>query len=196
VQILEGKYRRRYLHNVPSSRVRPTARRLRETLFDFLGARIIDARFADLCAGSGAVGIEALSRGAAHVTFVDRSPKMCSFIGSNLEHCEVPKEQAEIVAGDAIGFLRRTVMRESLIWDIAFFDPPYTIDYAPVLAFFGTGAGLRRRSGVVVAEHHCENRLPGTIGILRRWRTIRQGASCLSFYEQRSVASGRWPVVS
>jgi 16S rRNA (guanine966-N2)-methyltransferase len=185
VRVLEGKYRKRPLQSAPSPRVRPTARRLREALFDFLGARIIDARFADLCAGSGAVGIEALSRGASHVTFVDRSRKMCGFIESNLERCGVSEEQADVVGGDGIEFLRRTMERESLMWDIAFFDPPYAIDYAPVLAFFGTGAALKRKRGVLVVEHHCENRLPDKVNLLRRWRIIRQGQSCLSFYEQR-----------
>jgi 16S rRNA (guanine966-N2)-methyltransferase len=170
---------------VPSPRVRPTARRLRETLFDFLGARIVGARFIDLCAGSGAVGIEALSRGAAHATFVERSSKMCSFIETNLARCGVPKEQAEIVLDDASGFLRRTLTRQRLSWDVAFFDPPYTVDYAPVLSLFEAGAALKRKSGVLVVEHHCDNRLPQTISRLRRWRIIKQGESCLSFYEQR-----------
>jgi 16S rRNA (guanine(966)-N(2))-methyltransferase RsmD len=165
--------------------VRPTARRLRETLFDFLGARIIEARFADLCAGSGAVGIEALSRGAAHVTFVEHSARICNFIKLNLERCGVSPHQAEVVRGDAIEFLRHTMTSEIPGWDIAFFDPPYAADYAPVLSFFGAGATLKRRSGVLVVEHHCENRLQDTIGALRRWRIIRQGESCLSFYEQR-----------
>ncbi len=158
---------------------------MRETLFGFLGARIIEARFADLCAGSGAVGIEALSRGAAHVTFVECSARICNFIELNLERCEVSPAQAEVVRGDAIEFLRHTMTRENLMWDIAFFDPPYAADYAPVLAFFGAGATLKRKSGVLVVEHHCENRLQDTVGVLRRWRLIRQGESCLSFYEQR-----------
>jgi 16S rRNA (guanine(966)-N(2))-methyltransferase RsmD len=164
--------------------VRPTARRLREALFDFLGVRIIQARFLDLCAGSGAVGIEALSRGAAHVTFVDRSRKMCSFIELNLQRCGVPQAEAEVIQSDAIEFLRRTMTSESLMWDVAFFDPPYAADYAPVLSFFGAGASLKRKKGVLVVEHHCDNRLQDTIGILRRWRIIRQGESCLSFYER------------
>lgn len=158
---------------------------MREALFDFLGARIIEARFADLCAGSGAVGIEALSRGAAHVTFVEQSAKICGFIELNLERCEVSPEQAEVVRGDAIEFLLHTMAHENLMWDIAFFDPPYAADYAPVLSFFGAGATLKRKSGVLVVEHHCENRLQDTVGVLRRWRLIRQGESCLSFYEQK-----------
>jgi 16S rRNA (guanine966-N2)-methyltransferase len=185
MRILEGKYRRRPLQSLPSQIVRPTARRLREALFDFLGAKVLDARFLDLCAGSGAVGIEALSRGAGHVTFVERSSKICGYIRSNLERCEVPKDQAEIVRGDAIDFLYRIMMRECLMWDIAFFDPPYAIDYAPVLDFFGTGAALKRKGGVLVVEHHFDYRLQDTLGIMRRWRIIRHGESCLSFYERK-----------
>ena len=190
MRITAGKYRRRPLESLPSPRVRPTARRLREALFDFLGARITNAHFADLCAGSGAVGIEALSRGAAHVTFVERSARMCSYIELNLQQCEVPPAQAEVVRGDTIEFLHQTITRESSLWDIAFFDPPYAADYAPVLSFFGAGAALKRKRGVLVIEHHCDNRLQDTVGTLRRWRIIRQGESCLSFYEmQKSGAS-------
>ncbi|HKC62543.1 MAG TPA: RsmD family RNA methyltransferase, partial [Pyrinomonadaceae bacterium] len=114
MRILAGKYRRLRLQSTASPRVRPTARRLREALFDFLGARIIEARFLDLCAGSGAVGIEALSRGAAHVTFVERSLKICSFIESNLENCGISKSQAEVVPCDVLDFLRRTKSSDSL----------------------------------------------------------------------------------
>ncbi len=194
MQILAGKYRRRLLQSAPSPGVRPTARRLRETLFDFLGARVMGARFVDLCAGSGAVGIEALSRGAEHATFVDRSRKMCNFIKLNLKRCGVPERQAEVVAADALDFLRRETGRHAPAWDVAFFDPPYSADYAPVLAPFGDGAALKRKGGALVVEHHCERRLPDRVGSLRRWRVIRLGESCLSFYE--TVASGQWPVVS
>ena len=182
MQILAGKYRRLQLQSTLSPRVRPTARRLREALFDFLGRRIIEARFLDLCAGSGAIGIEALSRGAAHVTFVERSRKMCGFIESNLKRCGVPDGQADVVADDALAFLRRAVRCEGRTWDVAFFDPPYLADYDDVLSLFGEGAVLGGR-GVLVVEHFCDNRLMDKIGTLRRWRVIRQGQSCLSFYE-------------
>lgn len=185
MRVIEGKYRRRPLQSLPSPRVRPTARRLREALFDFLGVRIADARFLDLCAGSGAVGIEALSRGAAHVTFVERSMKMCSFIELNLQRCEVPPAQAEVVQGDAIEYLRQTLEPDCLAWNIIFFDPPYAADYAAVLSFFGGGEVLQRKRGVLVVEHHCDNLLPAAVGSLRRWRIIRQGESCLSFYERQ-----------
>jgi 16S rRNA (guanine966-N2)-methyltransferase len=183
LRVLEGKYRRTFLQSTSSKRVRPTARRLREALFEMLSFRVAGARFLDLCAGSGAVGIEALSRGAARVTFVDRSPKMCGFVESNLEACGVPERQAEIWMSDAVHFLRRALVQHDRRWDIAFFDPPYATDYTPVIEAFGTGLLLQPRGGVLVAEHHGERRLPEIHGTLRRWRTIRQGDSSLSFYE-------------
>src|SRR5256885_5555852 len=111
MQVLEGKYRRRRLHSSNSQRVRPTARRLREITFEILDARILDARLLDLCAGSGAIGIEALSRGASHVTFVDRSLKMCRFIESNLQLCGVPYYQSLVVQSDAAEMLLRKLLR-------------------------------------------------------------------------------------
>ncbi|HWS98873.1 MAG TPA: RsmD family RNA methyltransferase, partial [Pyrinomonadaceae bacterium] len=101
MQVTSGKYRRRRLLCSPSPKVRPTARRTREVLFGFLGARVLGAHFLDLCAGSGAVGIEALSRGASFATFVDRSPKMCRFVEENLAACGVPAGRAEIWLSDA-----------------------------------------------------------------------------------------------
>jgi 16S rRNA (guanine(966)-N(2))-methyltransferase RsmD len=171
------------LTSVASPKVRPTARRLRETLFELLANRIEGALFLDLCAGSGAVGIEALSRGAGHVTFVDRSAKICGLIAANLRTCGVSTEQAEVWTSDATEFLRRSAGVSA--WDIVFFDPPYLMDYAPVLSLFGTRALFKRRGGVLVAEHHCEHDLKNATGRLRRWRIIRQGDSCLSFYEYR-----------
>jgi len=186
MHVLAGKYRRRFLQSSPSKRVRPTARRLREALFELLSFRVEGTRFLDLCAGSGAVGIEALSRGASHVTFVDRSPGMCSFIGSNLEACGVPAGYAEIWMSDAGHFLRRALIRRGGVWDIAYFDPPYDTPYAPVLEVFGTTGLLKPKGGVLVTEHHCDNPLPETTGALKRWRLIRQGESCLSFYERKN----------
>ena len=183
MQILAGKYRRRHLQSTLSPKVRPTARRLREALFDLLGTKIIDARFLDLCAGSGAVGIEALSRGAIHATFVDRSRKMCGLIEANLDLCGIPEEETEDVLSEAAEFLRRAATRGDKKWDIAFFDPPYALDYSPVLSAFGTSA-LLEDDGVLIVEHHHKNELKEAIGEIRRWRILKQGDSALSFYER------------
>ena len=182
MRVIAGHYRGRVLRSPPSMQVRPTSDRLRETLFNVLAPRIMGTRFLDLCAGSGAIGIEALSRGASHVTFVDRSRKMCGLIESNLDLCGVPEDETEVVMAEAAEFLRRAISRGVEGWDIAFFDPPYATDYLPVLASFGSGALLKDDS-VLVVEHHHKNELRDEAGAIRRWRILKQGDSSLSFYE-------------
>src|SRR5205085_6628360 len=166
MRVIAGNYRGRTLRSPPSMQVRPTSDRLRETLFNVLAPRIEGTRFLDLCAGSGAVGIEALSRGAAHVTFVDRSRKMCGLIESNLDLCGVPEDETEVVLAEAAEFLRRAAARGERRWDIAFFDPPYATDYGLVLYVFGTGAILEE-NGVLIVEHHHKNELKDAIGDIR-----------------------------
>lgn len=172
----------------PSLQVRPTSDRLRETLFNVIAPRIEGARFLDLCAGSGAVGLEALSRGAAHVTFVDRSRKMFALIEANLELCRVAKEERQVVKAEAADFLRQTITQagrgENDLWDIVFFDPPYATDYLQVLDAFGSHtSGLLTGSGLLVVEHHHKKELPDEVGDLHRARFLKQGDSALSFYQ-------------
>lgn len=162
-------------------KVRPTSDRLRETLFNVLAPRIPGARFLDLCAGSGAIGIEALSRGASFVTFVDQSRRMCGLIESNLDLCRVPEEQTQVVLDEASDFLRRSPKRA---WDLAFFDPPYASDYLPALKLLGAEPRVfLSDEAALIAEHHHKTSLPDEIGALRRWRILKQGDSALSFYE-------------
>ncbi len=185
MRIIAGQYRGRVLRSPPSMQVRPTSDRLRETLFNILAPRIEGTRFLDLCTGSGAVGIEALSRGASFVTFVDRSRKMCALVESNLDLCGVPEDQTEVMMSEAADFLRRTQARGVAGWDICFFDPPYATGYLPVLSAFGAqDSPLLRAGGILIAEHHHKNSLPDETGALRRWRILKQGDSCLSFYER------------
>ena len=182
MRIVSGKYRGRVLRSPPSMQVRPTSDRLRETLFNVIAPRIADTRFLDLCAGSGAIGIEALSRGASFATFVDHSRKMCGLIESNLDLCRVPEDETEVVKSEAAEFLRRAA-RDAQSWDIAFFDPPYSIDYSPALALFGAG-NILNTDGLLVVEHYHKNELKESYGTMRRTRTLKQGDSCLSFYER------------
>jgi 16S rRNA (guanine(966)-N(2))-methyltransferase RsmD len=148
--------------------------------------RIEDARFLDLCAGSGAIGIEALSRGASHVTFVDRSRKSCGLVEANLDLCGVPEEMTEVVMSEAVEFVRRRAGGEHRAgWDVVYYDPPYSTDYAPLLEVFGfSGEKLLAGEGIVIAEHHHRTVLPEESGSLRRWRTVKHGNTSLSFYEQ------------
>ena len=158
--------------------VRPTSDRLRETLFNVIAARVPESRFLDLCAGSGAVGIEALSRGAAHATFVDRSRRSCQLIESNLELCRVPEEQRDIYCSEASEFLRQW---DGDLWDLIFFDPPYKEDYLKTLRLVGTSK-LLNDNGMLIAEHHHKTELPESVGRLTRTRVLKQGDSALSFY--------------
>ena len=168
--------------------MRPTSDRLRETLFNVIAPRIEGARFLDLCSGSGAVGIEALSRNAQHVTFVDRSRKMCLLIESNLALCRINDDESEVVPAEAHEYLRRFMgkQRRSLrSWDIVFFDPPYDTDYLPLLEIFGTNSSaLLTESGLLVVEHYHKNKLAEELGQIRRTRVLKQGDSALSFYER------------
>ena len=183
------KYRGRNLKSPPSLEVRPTSDRLRETLFNVIAPRIQHARFLDLCSGSGAVGIEALSRGARHVTFVDRSRKMCTLIKSNLVLCQIEADESEVVQSEAHDFVRRVIAQRSGAsesWDIVFFDPPYATDYLPILETFGAHAScLLSENGVLIVEHHHKNALPDEAGSIIRSRILKQGDSALSFYELR-----------
>jgi 16S rRNA (guanine966-N2)-methyltransferase len=183
MRIIAGKYRGRRLKRPPTLETRPTSDRLRETLFNILAPRINGARFLDLCAGSGAVGIEALSRGAVHATFVDQSRRMCDLIEANLEALDVSENDAAVVSIEATEFLRRHAKKEGAPFDIIFFDPPYATDYELVLSFFGGEASrLLTADGIVVVEHHRKTDLLEAFDGLKRYRVVKQGDSCLSFY--------------
>ena len=173
MRLIAGIYKGRNLKSPPSLDVRPTSDRLRETLFNVIAPRIEDVRFLDLCAGSGAVGIEALSRGASYATFVDRSRRSCTLIESNLKLCRVPEQQWEIYCSEAYEFLKQTDSR----WDIIYFDPPYKHEYVRTLELAAS-----RLSDLLIAEHHHKTQLPETIGNLQRTRILKQGDSALSFY--------------
>lgn len=192
MRIIAGKYRGRVLKNPPDLKTRPTSDRLRETVFNVLAPRIDEeTRFLDLCAGTGAIGAESLSRAAGFVTFVDRSRKSCALIEINLDALDIPEDQTEVVMSEATEFLRRSnkkLLENSVDddkgWDIVYYDPPYSDEYRPVLELFGAeDARLLRDGGVVIAEHHHKNELPDQVRALRRWRLLKQGDSCLSFYE-------------
>jgi 16S rRNA (guanine966-N2)-methyltransferase len=182
MRIIAGIYRGRVLKSPADLKTRPTSDRLRETLFNVLTPRIDDAtRFLDLCSGTGAVGIEALSRGCSFVTFVDKSRRACALVEENLDMLDVPEAQTEVLQLEAGSFTGRE-HKES--WDIAYFDPPYDVDYSVVLHEFGFNGKLLSESGVLVAEHHSKKRMPDEVGELRRWRVLKQGDNMLSFYER------------
>ena len=183
MRIIAGEFRGRVLKSPADNKTRPTSDRLRETLFNILAPHIgEDTRLLDLCAGTGAIGIEALSRGAEFVTFVDKSRKACALIEENLDTLGIAESKTEVVALPAENFTGR---KREVGWDIVFYDPPYDTNYALVLFDFGAeDSTLLRDEGILVAEHHAKNLLPDATGQLRRWRLLKQGDTCLSFYER------------
>lgn len=183
MRVIAGHYRGRTLKSPADTKTRPTSDRLRETLFNVLAPRIDEStRFLDLCAGTGAIGIEALSRGAEYATFVDKSRKACALIEDNLEHLEIPESETEIVCLPAETFVGREHYNG---WDTVYFDPPYDLDYSTVLFEFGTAESkLLNDDGLLVVEHHSKVPMPDAVGMLRRWRILKQGDSSLSFYER------------
>ena len=182
MRVIAGTYKGRKLKSPPSMQVRPTSDRLRETLFNVIAPRISDARFLDLCAGSGAVGIEALSRGAVWATFVDRSRKMCGLVEANLDLCRVPEDQTEVVNITAEEFLKRSARCDGL-WDIIFFDPPYAHNYIDILKLIADRE-LLDRDGLLICEHHHKKELPDRLEGLTRTRVLKQGDSALTFYSR------------
>jgi 16S rRNA (guanine(966)-N(2))-methyltransferase RsmD len=183
LRIIAGKFRGRKLKSPPSLQTRPTSDRLRETLFNILATRIKGARFLDLCAGTGAVGIEALSRGAAHVTFVDQSRKMCALIESNLNSLEIAQDEYRVVLADASDYLRRHLKTSEQPFEIVFFDPPYATDYGVLLKFLGDRSSqILDVDAIVIVEHHKKKLLPGQMQALTRYRELKQGDSVMSFY--------------
>jgi len=188
MRIIAGTFRSRQLKSLKGTALRPTSDKLRETLFNVLGALSVDARFVDLFAGTGAVGIEALSRGAREAIFVEKHPPAVALIKKNLDSLEIRKG-VRVLALDALKALERLAQEPSAAntrIDILFLDPPYAEAeaYKNVLAFLGD-ADLLAENAVVIAEHQRLLDLPETFGKLERVRVLRQGDAALSFYRFR-----------
>lgn len=183
MRIISGTYRGRVLKSPAGQKTRPTSDRLRETLFNILSTRIDEeTRFLDLCAGTGAIGIEAVSRGAHFATFVDKSTRSCALIEQNLDLLGIPETQTEVICQSAEKFAAR---EHSAAWNIVFYDPPYSEDYRSFLFEFASNvSNILAPEGILIAEHHAKNILPDAVGDLRRRRILKQGETQLSFYER------------
>lgn len=183
MRVIAGTYRGRVLKSPSNFKTRPTSDRLRETLFNIISPEISEeTRFLDLCAGTGAIGIEALSRGAGFAAFVDISRRSCGLIEANLDALEIPEEFTEVFCSSAENFVSREQQKS---WDIIYFDPPYSNDYSEVLVEIGNAEGkILKNGGLLITEHHSKKNMPDAVQNLRRWRILKQGESHLSFYEK------------
>jgi 16S rRNA (guanine(966)-N(2))-methyltransferase RsmD len=187
MRVIGGTYRSRRLIAPRGLATRPTSDRLRETLFNVLAARIEGAVFADLYAGSGAVGIEAISRGASLVYFVDQAPAAIAAIRSNLAALKISSGFQIVSSSVSAAWRRLSEPGLQQRCAIIFLDPPYAAedDYARTLASIGQHAdSLLTPDGIVIAEHSRKMAQPLTecYGPLRRYRVLEQGDAGLSFY--------------
>jgi 16S rRNA (guanine966-N2)-methyltransferase len=183
LRIIAGELKGRRIDAPSWEGVRPTSDKLRETLFNMLGTRVPGAHVLDAYAGTGAVGIEALSRGAAHVTFVDSDRRAVALIDANLGRLGV-RERYVIIRAALADAVRQLRDRR---FDIIFLDPPYgptTLTEALALA-----APLTTPNTVVVVEHAAKNAAPEAAGTLVRVNDRRSGDSALSFFRRSETGT-------
>jgi 16S rRNA (guanine(966)-N(2))-methyltransferase RsmD len=177
VRVIGGEFRSRLIQSLPGLDIRPTPDRLREALFNILAPRIEGAVFADLYAGTGAVGIEALSRGATRAIFVEQNRPAVSVIKRNLKSLGI-ESRAEVRQGKA------AVLAAKMEADIVFLDPPYRLEkeYEASLKLL-----TERPPALAIVQHDVRLKLADTYGKLRCTRVLRQGDNCLSFYGRNSI---------
>jgi 16S rRNA (guanine966-N2)-methyltransferase len=185
MRVIAGSLKGRRLKAPTWDGLRPTSDKLRETLFNILAPRIAGATVLDGFAGTGAVGIEALSRGATRVTFVESDRRAQTLIDENLAHCGVENGYAIIRAtvARAIVQLDAAAFGPYELFDIVWLDPPYDEPPGPVLAAADV---LIAPGGLLVLEHARRVPAPDTAGRLVRVRQVTSGDSTLSFYELKT----------
>jgi 16S rRNA (guanine(966)-N(2))-methyltransferase RsmD len=181
MRVIAGTYRSRKLVAPQGDATRPTSDRLRETLFNVVATNLQDSVWIDLFAGSGAVGIEALSRGARMVYFVESSRRAAEFIRKNLESLSI-REGYEVQEREAVAALR-LLDSAAVECDFCFLDPPYeeASAYDETLDFVAQSQLITPRS-LVIAEHSKHQDLGDRYGALLRSRKLQQGDAVLSFY--------------
>ena len=175
MRVIAGRFKGRRLKTPAWQGLRPTSDKLRETLFNIVAPRIEGARVLDGYAGTGAVGIEALSRGAAHVTFVEQDPRAVELIEENLAACGVDADYT-IERRDVIGAVRRVT---GAAFDLVWLDPPY--DIADLADALDAAAHVLAPEGLLVLER-ATRREPVVPASLARVRDVKSGDSTLTFF--------------
>ena len=183
VRVIAGQFKSRKLKTLDGQATRPTSDRLKETLFNLVQSRISASAFLDCFAGSGSVGIEALSRGAAFVAFLEASPGAVQVIRQNLALLgEAGSARCQILSQKAEAGLK-SVARTGRKFDIVFLDPPYAdADQYPRVFEQLQNCELLNGEALVVAEHSKFLALPAQVMQLERRREVRQGDSVLSLF--------------
>ena len=177
LRVIAGAHKGRRLKTPTWDGLRPTSDRLRETLFNVVSPRIEGARVLDGYAGTGALGIEAISRGAVSVTFVDEDRRAQALVDENLARCGIENGYAIIRASVARGI--ETLQAAGQVFDLVLLDPPYDLD--PARALSGVEA-IMAPDALLVLEHGRRQPVPAEAGRLRLGRDLKSGDSALAFY--------------
>jgi len=202
MRVIAGTYRSRPLTAPRGMATRPTSDRLRETLFNVLASQIEGAHFADLYAGTGAVGIEALSRGAAHVTFVENAASAVAALRANLAALKI-RSGFQLEERNVSLALRNLAVRNTAMSNVVRRDPHFTLVYLDppwedaaaytqsLNLLAASAAALLAPEAIVIAEHARRGSaaLADIHGALHRYRLLEQGDAALSFYQLKSTAT-------
>ncbi len=184
MRIIAGEYRSRKINMPKDAGVRPTKDRIREALFNIMSPVIKDAVVLDLFAGSGAFGLEAISRGAERAVFVDVSAGCIETIKSNISALGIGSQKVDVVKGDAMRTLSGLERRGEL-FDIVLADPPYYEDMVKKCLIKLDAYAILTQNCIVVCEHHRNDALPEGLKNLTLFRTATYGDIDLSFYKRR-----------
>lgn len=185
MRVISGTCKGRQLKGVPGKQTRPTTDKMKETIFNVVGPFFSGGRGLDLFAGSGGLGIEALSRGLESVIFVDRDMNAIQTIKSNIATCKFT-ETCEVYRNDAERALKALIKRE-IQFDLIFLDPPYRKQKLEALLHIITENQLLKEDGIIICEHSGDVTLPHTIGSLKQMKSGDYGTIGLSIYQMAQV---------
>lgn len=181
MRIVAGEFKGYKIRVPKDTSIRFTSEGIRETLFDIIGGKILGSLFLDLYAGCGSVGIEALSRGAKRVAFVEKNPKLARIIGKNIESIGVELD-VEVFCQEVDKALRVLSRREEK-FNFIFLDPPYKKEDLLIKTIEDiTRLDILEKKVTIIGEHYRRVNLPRIVGDLRLLREVRQGDTVLSFY--------------
>ncbi|WP_200760811.1 16S rRNA (guanine(966)-N(2))-methyltransferase RsmD [Effusibacillus dendaii] len=182
MRVIAGDLKGRRLAAVPGRSTRPTTDKVKESVFNIIGPYFDGGSVLDLFAGTGGLGIEALSRGMEQAVFIDQDPKALQVVRRNIEACQL-SDRVEIHRSDA---------RRSLSWlsqkgcsfDLVFLDPPYHLTIIPELVRGLAERRLLKEGALLVAEHSASSELPEEIDAMHRWKFVTYGDTSISFYQK------------
>lgn len=183
MRIIAGKYKGRRLTSPKGMNVRPTSDRVKESVFSIIQKNIVNANFLDLCSGTGNIGIEALSRGAKQVTFLDRNPVSLKLIRQNLKICgiEISGTQVQVIAKDVYKGIKN-LHSQLETFELIYFDPPYDTNMYNQCLTQISDTKLLNQAGILLIEHHKKTVLPTRIGLLTQEGQRLYGDTCVSLF--------------